>query len=59
MVFLLFLLLVLSFIFEVRLLWKVWKDLDSDESGDINTKEVLEYFSKTRNDRLMGWRAVQ
>lgn len=37
----------------------MWKSLDANDSGDIELDEFLEYFNKTKADRLLSWRAVK
>lgn len=44
---------------EVLQLFKVWTQIDEDGSGDIEYHEFIDFFSKTKADRLLGMKCVK
>jgi len=43
---------------EVMQLHKVWDQMDEDRSGDVEFKEFLSFFSRSKADKLWGMRCV-
>lgn len=44
---------------EVELFANIWRQLDADNSGDVDVDEFIAYFNKRRVDRLLGMRCVR
>lgn len=44
---------------DVFKLYKIWSQMDEDGSGDVEFQEFLNFFSKSKADRLLGMRCVK
>ena len=44
---------------ELRDLHKLWLQLDTDNSGDVDMQEFASFFNRNKEQRLLGWKAQQ
>lgn len=44
---------------EILQLFRVWAQIDEDGSGDVEYHEFIDFFSKTKADRLLGMKCVK
>jgi Ca2+-binding EF-hand superfamily protein len=44
---------------ELRMLHKLWLQLDTDSSGDVDMQEFTNFFNRNKEQRLLGWKAQQ
>merc|ERR1719203_2558140 len=44
---------------EIQQLQHLWEQIDEDGSGDVEFKEFLSFFSRSKADRLLGMRCVK